>query len=118
MVFEFLRGWGIYLYQKPLDFRKQMDSLAVIISSELKREPHDGSLYLFQNRSRDKLKALYWDRNGFVMGYKRLERGRFALPEANDGILKLSMEQLYLLVSGLDFEQLNRQPPNSKRYLY
>ncbi|BCA94334.1 hypothetical protein TUM19329_06950 [Legionella antarctica] len=71
----------IYLYSQPIDMRKSINGLSYIISDLSSHIVQDGSLTLFYNRARDKVKLLYWDKNGFVLIYKRLEKGqRFPLP--------------------------------------
>ncbi|WP_274519968.1 IS66 family insertion sequence element accessory protein TnpB [Halorhodospira sp. M39old] len=65
---------------EPVDFRKSFDGLSVAVVEALGRDPLSGELFVFRNRGGDKLKALYWDGQGFVLLYKRLERGRFVWP--------------------------------------
>ncbi len=70
---------------EPVDFRKSIDGLAIAVGRALGRDPMGGEMFLFRNRTRTALKALYWTPNGFVLVYKRLERGRFVLPEVAVG---------------------------------
>lgn len=100
----------IWLYRKPIDFRNQLDGLMMMVATEMKRQPNDGGIYLFRNKMMDKLKLLIWDRNGFWMGYKRLEKGRFIFPDEQSGEVQLSIEQLYLLISGLPMQALEIIP--------
>lgn len=93
----------IWLYPKPVDFRKQMDGLVMLIADHLKLNPSTGQLFLFRNRESNKIKLLWWDRNGFWLCYKRLERSRFIFPEGCSATVKLTNEQLGWLLSGLDF---------------
>jgi len=67
----------IYVCSNPIDMRRAIDGLCIAIKDHLQSDPQSESLYVFYNNSRDKVKALYWDKNGFVMIYKRLEKGRF-----------------------------------------
>ena len=70
----------------------------------LEQSPQSGHLFVFYNRARDKVKILYWDKNGFVMHYKRLEKGRFKLKGLEkDGSILLTENQLQWLLAGLDF---------------
>ena len=67
----------IYLHREYVDFRKAVNGLCAIVESDLLMNPYEGSLYVFCNRGRDKLKILHWDRTGFVLWYKRLEQAKF-----------------------------------------
>lgn len=91
----------IWFYPQPVDFRKQVDGLIILIASHLEMEPSSGQLFLFRNRSRNKIKMLWWDRNGFWLMYKRLEKGRFQFPEIDDKAIELTRDQLSWLLSGL-----------------
>jgi transposase len=71
---------AVYLYRPAIDFRKSIGGLSALVEQELGLNPFGDALYLFINRRRDKLKALYWHRNGFCLWYKRLEAERFAWP--------------------------------------
>lgn len=93
----------IFFYPKPVDFRKQMDGLMILVSDTLKMNPTSGHIFIFRNRGYDRLKILYWDKNGFWLSYRRLEQGRFCFPEINEHALSLSSEQFQWLLSGLDF---------------
>jgi len=88
---------------EPQDFRKSIDGLAIAIGQALGRDPMSGELFLFCNRTRTALKALYWTKNGFVLLYKRLERHRFALPKNHEGATELLLPPALLdeLLAGL-----------------
>jgi transposase len=101
MLFSFANP--IWLYPKPVDFRKQMDGLVMLVADHLKLNPLTGQLFLFRNRESNKIKLLWWDRNGFWLCYKRLEKGKFKFPEISCATVKLTQEQLGWLLSGLDF---------------
>src|SRR5512135_3199698 len=75
-----LNGVQIYLARTPVDLRKSIDGLSLLVSHGLGQDPFSAQLFVFTNRRRDKLKALHYDVNGFVLYYKRLERGRFRWP--------------------------------------
>lgn len=93
---------SIWLYPKPIDFRKQIDGLVMLIADELQLNPTSGQLFLFRNRGANKIKILYWDRNGFWLCYKRLEKYRLKFPRVTDEAMLLSKEQFSWLLSGLD----------------
>jgi transposase len=103
---EVLTRREVWLYLPVLDFRKQLDGLIQIVASQMNKAPNDGSVFVFRNRSKDKLKILLWDRNGFWLLYKRLETGRFDVPEDEAGEVRLNWEQMYLLISGLPMSKL------------
>ena len=93
---------AIWLYPAPIDFRKQIDGLVMLIADHLQLNPTSGQLFLFRNRQANKIKMLWWDRNGFWLCYKRLEKGRLKFPKINDVAMSLTSEQLSWLLSGLD----------------
>ena len=99
-------GEGIHIHfcLSPVDMRKSIDVLCSLVMDLLEQSPQSGHLFVFYNRSRDKVKSLYWDKNGFVMHYKRLEKSRFKLKGLEkDGSILLSENQLQWLLAGLDF---------------
>jgi transposase len=102
---EWLKYKSIWVYSEAIDFRKQMNGLIQVILEEEGKAPNDGSLYVFRNRQRNKIKLLVWDRNGYFLGYKRLERGRFDFPITENGSICLTKEELFGLVSGMPMVQ-------------
>jgi len=99
----------IWLYPKPIDFRKQIDGLIIFIADHLKLDPTSGQLFLFRNRKANKIKILIWERNGFWLCYKRLERGRLIFPNGVEA-MRLNMEQCNWLLSGLDYTKQELLP--------
>lgn len=77
-------GTPIYLCTEPVDFRKGFDGLTGIVTAELGQSVTSGSLFLFVNRKRDRIKALWWETGGLTLWYRRLERGTVELPKSND----------------------------------
>jgi len=102
-MFELNKSSKIYLYACPIDCRKSIDGLAYVVLSVLEREPKSGDVFIFYNRGKDKLKALFWDGNGFVLYYKRMDKRRFVLSKLLSGEVTLTHEECYLLFSGYDF---------------
>ena len=100
-----IQGLEIFFYTIPVDMRRSIDGLSIIVSQHLNREPTNGALYVFFNKPRDKLKILYWQRNGFYLWYKRLEKERFKVP-LSQGILMLTFQQLRWLLDGLDYTKV------------
>lgn len=95
----------IWFYPNPIDFRKQLDGLVILVADHLNLNPASGQLFLFRNRSANKIKLLWWDRNGFWLFYKRLEKGRFQFPSMSESAIELTRDQLGWLLSGLDCMQ-------------
>jgi len=94
---------SVYLYCPSVDFRKSINGLVLIVEQELERNPFDPALFVFSNKSRDKVKCLYWDSTGFALWYKRLEKQRFKWPENRDkSEMPLSTQQFQNLLSGFD----------------
>jgi len=98
-----LEGIGrVYLATGATDMRKSIDGLAALVSAVLEHDPLSAHYFVFCSRGRDKLKILHWDHNGFWLYYRRLERGRFAWPEAGDqAALCITARQLRWLLDGL-----------------
>lgn len=97
----------VYVASRAVDCRKAINGLAALILEELGRAPHDGSVTVFYNQARDRVKCLFWDKNGFVLYHKRLERGRFKMSKGTDGAYTINQNQLEWLLAGLDFQLMN-----------
>ena len=98
----------IYIAAQPVDMRKSFDGLSTCVRDALELNPLEGQLFVFRNKSGDKIKLLWWDRNGFVQYYKRLEKGRFKWPKADDSKVVLSKQELELLLDGVDLRRIKR----------
>lgn len=93
----------IYLYRDIVDFRKSINGLVAIIEQKMVISPFADALFVFCNRSRDKLKVVYWDKTGFCLWYKRLEQEKFKWPRRhNASVMTLSEEQWRWFLSGYD----------------
>lgn len=90
----------ILAYRHPVDMRKSFDGLVALVKNTLREDPLSGSLYVFINRRRSYVKLVYWDRTGFCLFAKRLERGRFVLP-GDEETLELSEQAFHLLLDGI-----------------
>jgi transposase len=101
----------IYLCTTPVDLRKGFDGLAGLVEGVLGERVLDGHLFLFVNHRRDRIKALWWDRDGMAIFYKRLERGGFALPTAGAEGAKRSIDatELAMLLGGVSIEGVKRR---------
>ena len=91
------------------DLRKAVNGLSVIIQNEIKQDPFSGSVYLFCNRGRKLLKAVYWDKTGFWLSQKRLEKNKFPWPQDKNEAIELSAEELKMLLSGIDFFKAHKE---------
>ena len=101
----------IYVSMHAINARKSIDGLCALISECFNDNPQCGSLFIFFNKSRDKVKIIWWDANGFILHYKRLEKRRFVIPKLS-GIdkLEISQTQLHGLLAGLDFSLMKHFP--------
>jgi transposase len=102
----------IFVATQPVDGRKGFDSLAAIVRSVFQHDPLSGHLYVFFSRRCDRVRIVYWDRSGFAMWTKRLERGRFHLA-FSDGVLAvkaIEAAELGLILEGLDLTNARRRP--------
>ena len=103
-----------YLSRQPSDMRKSYDGLSGLVRQGLGRDPLSGEVFIFLNRRRTMIKLLVWDRSGFVVWSKRLERGTFELPCASDqgNSISLGWEELVLILEGVSLRSVERR----KRY--
>ena len=95
----------VEIYVKPgsTDMRKQINSLAEIVEKEMGKNAGSGELFLFCGRDRKRLKILYYDKNGFCLWLKRLEKHKFPWPSSVEESMKISYEQITMLLDGIDF---------------
>jgi transposase len=99
----FVEPSDIYMHLEPVDFRKSINGLVVVVEQQLELSPLSDALFVFSNKKRDKLKILYWDKTGFALWYKRLEKQRFKWPKDDQlSRLVLSEQQLNWLLDGYD----------------
>ena len=99
----------IYLATAPTDLRKAFDGLAVLVRQDLGEDPLSGSLYVFCNRRRDRIKILLWEANGYWLLIKRLEAGTFRWPGPDTACARYSREELMLLLGGIDLAGSRRR---------
>jgi len=99
----FVEPDNIYLHRGFVDFRKSVDGLSSIVIEQMQLKTNNGSLFIFCNKAKDRLKILYWDNTGFALWYKRLEQARFKWPtQLSCESIELSEQQLSWLLSGYD----------------
>ena len=103
-------GVRILLAREPIDMRNSIDGLAAIVRNGWQEDLYAGHLFVFVSRRGDRLKILTWDAGGFVLTYKRLEKGRFRMPQLKDDVLgaQLDATQLALLLDGIDLSHVRR----------
>ena len=103
----------IFVAAEPVDLRRGFDGLAAATRSLIREEPLSGHLFAFLNRRRNRIKVLVWDRTGWIIVYKRLERGTFTLrtaPAAGARHVEIDAGELGLILEGLDLRDAHRQP--------
>ena len=99
----------VYLATRPADMRKSFDGLAALASGNLALDPLSGHLFVFVNKRRDRIKILYWDRDGLAVWAKRLERGTFRLPAAGVDRVEMTTSDLAALLAGIDLTTARRR---------
>ena len=104
----------IYLCVQPADMRRGFDTLAAAVKEFLRHDPFSGNLFLFVSRGKDRMKILYWEKDGFCLWYKRLEEGTFKLPSNKNAptSVELKATELAMLLEGIDLKSIKR----SKRF--
>lgn len=108
-------GCKIYLHRAPVDMRKSFDGLFGIVKNELSMDVRQGGLFLFVNLRRNRVKLMYWDRDGIAIWQKRLEKGSLQHPQPSDDAKYLIIDdsELHLLLVGIELSSVKRR----KRYV-
>lgn len=108
----------IKIFIKPgaTDFRKQINGLSIIVQQEMNLDPLGRGLFLFCNKRRNRLKALYWDKTGFCLWLKRLERNKYPWPKDRQAVLEIDIDKLRMILSGIDFFNAHKEIKNKKVY--
>jgi transposase len=99
------------LYSKPTDMRKSFDGLSGLVKNRLNQSPTNGDVYVFINKSRNKIKLLHWSGNSFILYYKRLESGTFEHPkyDIETGSYQLSYTQIVMLIDGISIKNIEKK---------
>ena len=98
----------VYLHREPVDFRKAINGLSLIVLEAMDQSPYSSALFVFCNKQRSQLKVLYWDDTGFALWQKRLEKSRFKWPRKHgDETIKISAEEWNWLLRGLDITKMH-----------
>jgi transposase len=98
-------GIRVYLALGNTDMRKSINGLSIIVESRFELDPFSGHLFVFCNRRKNNIKVLYWDRNGFCLWQKRLEKERFRWPDIREEIMVIEERELMWLMEGLEISQ-------------
>jgi transposase len=112
------RSVRIFIGSNPIDMRKSIDGLMSIVQGELRQDAYSGHLFVFVSRRADRVKILTWDKGGFLLLYKRLERGQFRLPLIGRDTMAVEIDatQLAMLLDGIEFGRVRRpehwEPPS------
>lgn len=104
-MFDPARIQHVYIACGYTDLRLGIDGLVSIVQTNFQLDPFANALFLFCGRRADRFKALYWDSDGFILLYKRLERGRYQWPRSREEVLCLSLQQFRWLLEGLSIHQ-------------
>jgi transposase len=100
----------IFLAVEPADMRKGFDGLSQLVRDRISQDPLSGHLFVFRNKRRDRIKILYWDKDGFALWSKRLEKGTFRFPEAKDGRVEVTPAEMAAILEGIDLSRARRLP--------
>jgi transposase len=96
----------VFLAPGSTDMRKAINTLSILVEDTLRLDPFSGHLFVFCNHSRTILKVLYWDRNGFCLWQKRLEKHRFKWPQNREEVMEIESRELSFILEGLDIRSL------------
>lgn len=97
----------VYLHRQPVDFRKSINGLSALVEQDMQLSPFLNALFVFGCKQRNKIKVLYWDKTGFCLWYKRLEKDKFKWPKRMESdVLLLDKEQFEWLLRGLDIQNM------------
>jgi len=98
----------VYLYLGKIDMRKAINGLSLTVQDELKENIFSENLFVFCSRNKTKIKILYWDKTGFCLWYKRLEKDKFKWPKSAEQAMTITKDELLWLLKGLDFKSAHK----------
>lgn len=103
----------VFLYRLPTDMRKSFHGLVALVESAVKQDPLSGSLFVFLNRQRDRIKILYWGQTGFCIWYQQLQKGTYQLPDEksleDQQTIEVTRSQLSLILDGIDLSSARQR---------
>jgi transposase len=109
---SFSSSQRFFLYRGATDMRRSFAGLSGIVTNELQKPLTTGDVFIFINKPRNSIKLLVWDRNGFVIYYKRLEEGTFEIPAGDEKSVVIKWEELVMMLEGISLKSVKRR----KRY--
>ncbi|CAE6859426.1 MULTISPECIES: IS66 family insertion sequence element accessory protein TnpB [Paraburkholderia] len=112
-MFRFEADLTVFLHREPIDFRAGINSLVTLVEQSMQLDPFGRAVFAFHNRKRNRVKLLFYDRNGFWMMLRRLEEDHFVWPRRQQSVVKLTSEQLHWLLEGIDIDAVRRHPVRS-----
>lgn len=101
----------VFISTQATDMRKSFDGLAILVQESIKKDLFKGELFVFFNRRCDRVKILYWDRNGYCLWAKRLENGLYRLPKVRGDVIPMKSSELGMLLEGIDLTNPHRLVP-------
>ena len=107
----------VFLCRHAVDFRKAHDGLCAVIRDEFQDDPFSGDVFAFFNRARDRIKLVVWDRNGFWLCYKRLEKGTFPFAVSGEGRVEIEQGQLAMILEGIEWKNVRKHSQFSSRFV-
>ena len=106
----------VFLCRKFVDFRKAHDGLCAIIRDQFKDDPFSGDVFAFFNRAKDRIKLVVWDRNGFWLCYKRLEKGTFPFAVSGEGRVEIERGELTMILEGIEWKKAKKYSQFASRF--
>jgi transposase len=105
-----------FFYSQPTDMRKSFDALSGIVREQMHRNPTSGEVFIFVNKTRNRIKLLHWETDGFTLYYKRLEKGTLELPDCtqNTNSIAISWSDLVMITQGISLKNVRKK----KRFLF
>ena len=110
---SFSSSQRFFLYREATDMRKSFNGLCGVVTNELQKPLTTGDVFMFINKPRNSIKLLVWDRNGFVIYYKRLEEGNFEMPAGDEKSIAIKWEVLIMMLEGIALKSVKHR----KRYI-
>jgi transposase len=115
-MFRFEADLKVFLHREPIDFRAGINSLVTLVEQSLQLDPFARAVFAFHNRRGDRVKLLFYERNGFWLMLRRLEEDHFVWPRRQQAVIELTTEQLHWLLEGIDIDVVRRHPVRSYRH--